>query len=63
MKKISEFSEHKYAVSVMYNPITDVIISGSQDKALNMWSWKDGKKIKRLENAHSDIIREIALVE
>lgn len=46
-KKISEFSQHKYAVSVFYNPITDTIVSGSQDKALNMWSWRDGKLIKR----------------
>lgn len=41
-------AEHKYAVSVFYNPITDLIISGSQDKAINLWSWKDGKKIKRI---------------
>lgn len=46
-KKVSTFSEHKYAVSVFYNSITDTIISGSQDKALNMWAWRDGKKIKR----------------
>lgn len=45
--KISTYSEHKYAVSVFYNPLNDTIISGSQDKALNMWSWRDGKKLKR----------------
>jgi hypothetical protein len=28
-----------------------------------MWNWKDGKKIKRYENAHNDIIREISIVE
>jgi WD40 repeat protein len=61
-KKTAEFTQHKYAVSVFYNPITDTIISGSQDKALNMWSWKDSKLIKRHENAHNDIIREISLV-
>ena len=32
----------------MYNPLTDQIISGSQDKALNSWNWKTGKVIKRI---------------
>jgi WD40 repeat protein len=55
--KIAEFSEHKYAVTVFYNSLTDTVVSGSQDKALNLWSWKNGNKIKRVENAHNDIIR------
>lgn len=41
----------------MYNTLNDQIISASQDKALNAWSWKDGKKIIRKENVHGDIIR------
>lgn len=46
-KQIAEYGEHKYAVSVYYNSLNDTIISGSQDKSLNMWSWSNGKKIKR----------------
>lgn len=38
-------------------------MSGSQDKALNVWDWKTGYKIKRIENAHSDIVREISEIE
>ena len=55
--KVSQYKQHKYAVSVYYNSMNDTIISGSQDKALNMWQWQDGKKLKRHENAHNDIIR------
>lgn len=61
-KKVSEFANHKYAVSVFYNKLNDSIISGSQDKALTSWSWRDGKQIKRVEGAHGDIIREITQV-
>lgn len=39
------------------------MVSGSQDKALNVWDWKTGYKIKRIENAHSDIVREISEIE
>lgn len=35
-------------------------MSGSQDKALASWSWRDGKLKKRKEGAHNDIIREIS---
>lgn len=47
-KKITEFAEHKYAVSVFYNATNDSIVSGSQDKALNLWNWRTGQKIKRV---------------
>jgi phospholipase A-2-activating protein len=56
-KAISEYSQHKHAVTVYYNQTTDQVISGSQDKALNLWDWRTGKKIKRVEAAHDDIIR------
>lgn len=46
-----------HAVAVYHNKMNDTIVSGSQDKALNVWNWRDGKKIKRLEKAHGDIIR------
>lgn len=62
-KKVSEYAEHKYAVSVFYNQTTGHVISGSQDKALNVWDWKTGSKIRRVDNAHGDIIREIADVD
>lgn len=61
--KLSEFSEHKYAVSVFYNRTNDLVVSGSQDKALNLWNWHNGNKVKRIQNAHSDIIREISDVD
>jgi WD40 repeat protein len=48
---------------VHYNPANDFVVSGSQDKALNLWNWHNGNKIKRIENAHKDIIREIADVD
>lgn len=50
-------------MTVYYNQTTDQVISGSQDKALNLWDWRTGKKIKRVEAAHDDIIREIADIE
>ena len=40
-----------------------MIISGSQDGALNSWKWENGELVKRLESAHKDIIREISGVE
>ena len=60
---VAEYTNHKYAVTVYYNPLNDQIVSGSQDKALATWSWKDGKEIKRVEGAHGDIIREISYIE
>lgn len=47
-------------MTVFYNELTDEVVSGSQDKALTIWSWKDGKQKKRKEGAHNDIIREIS---
>lgn len=62
-KAITEFTNHKHAVSVHYNSLTQTVISGSQDKALNSWNWKNGTPVKRVESAHNDIIREISAVE
>ena len=62
-KKTAEYANHKYAVSVFYNPLTDLIVSGSQDKALTSWNWRDGKEVKRIQGAHNDIVREISYVE
>ncbi len=62
-KQVCEFKEHKHAVCVFYNATNNYVVSGSQDKALNLWDWHTGMKIKRTENAHSDIIREISDIE
>lgn len=62
-KPICEFKEHKHAVTVFYNRTNNYVTSGSQDKALNIWDWHTGMKIKRTENAHNDIIREISDIE
>lgn len=62
-KAISEYADHKHAVTVFYNKTSDNVVSGSQDKALNLWDWKNGSKIRRVEAAHDDIIREIADIE
>ena len=62
-KKIAEYANHKYAVTVYYNPLNDLVVSGSQDKALASWNWRDGKQAKRAEGAHGDIVREISAVE
>ena len=56
-QKICEFKEGKHAVAVFYNKINNYITSGSQDKSLNLWDRYTGMKIKRVENAHNDIIR------
>lgn len=39
MKKVAEYTNHKHAVSVHYDANTKLVISGSQDKALNSWKW------------------------
>ena len=59
-KPLAEYTQHKYAVCVFYSKSNNWVVSGSQDKALNLWDFKTGGKIKRVENAHNDIIREIA---
>jgi hypothetical protein len=45
---VSEFAEHKHAVAVFFNSATNQVVSGSQDKALNLWDWQTGKKILRV---------------
>ena len=50
-------------MAVFYNKTSGVVVSGSQDKALNLWNPQTGAQVKRIENAHNDIIREIADVE
>lgn len=46
-KQISEYTNHKHAVAVFYNELSDEVVSGSQDKALVSWNWKNGKQTKR----------------
>lgn len=46
-KQISEYANHKHAVAVYYNELADEIVSGSQDKALASWNWKNGKQTRR----------------
>lgn len=62
-KKIAEYAQGKYAVTVFYNKTSGYVVSGSQDKALCLWEPLTGTQVKRIENAHNDIIREIADVE
>ena len=62
-QQISEFSEGKHAVCVYYNRLNQYVTSGSQDKALNIWDKDTGMKMKRVENAHNEIIREIGDVD
>lgn len=47
-KNVCEYAQHKYAVSVYYSQSSNYVVSGSQDKALNLWDWKTGYKIKRI---------------
>ena len=56
-QKLCEFKEGKHAVCVFYNKVNNYITSGSQDKALNIWDRVTGMKVRRVENAHNDIIR------
>ena len=52
---------HSYAVAVLAYKM--LIITGSQDGKLHFWSMDTGKKIRTLEKAHTDIIRELTKVE
>ena len=63
LKPVCEYKEGKHATCVYFNKINHYITSGSQDKALNLWDRVTGMKIKRVENAHNDIIREIADID
>jgi len=63
LKPVCEFKEGKHAVCVHFNRINHYITSGSQDKALSLWDRVTAMKIKRVENAHNDIIREIADID
>lgn len=47
-KIVAEYGQHKHAVAVFYNRTTDQVVSGSQDKALNLWDWRNGAKYKRV---------------
>jgi WD40 repeat protein len=53
--KLLTLSGHQHAVTVQV--FNNYVITGSQDKALNLWDLTTGKLIKRLQNAHDDIIR------
>ena len=56
---IKKLEGHAYAVTVLALPNGNYV-TGSQDKALNFWD-KNGVKINSIENAHSDIIRDIII--
>ena len=43
--------------------VGNFVITGSQDKALNLWDLTNGKLVKKVAGAHEDIVREISLVE
>ena len=52
---------HRHAVAVLaYNSLA---ITGSQDGNLHFWSLETGKKVKSIDKAHKDIIRELTKVE
>ena len=52
---------HSHAVAVLI--YKQVGITGSQDGKLHFWNMETGKKIRTLEKAHTDIIRELTKVE
>ena len=56
---IRKLEGHAYAVTVLALPNGN-FVTGSQDKVLNFWD-KNGNKITSIENAHSDIIRDIII--
>ena len=56
---ICKLTGHTYAVSVLALPNGNYV-TGSQDKTLNFWD-KNGVQISSVENAHSDIIRDIII--
>ncbi len=47
-KPLVEYNEHKHGVAVYYSKANNWVVSGSQDKALNVWDYKTGAKIKRI---------------
>lgn len=53
---------HTHAVTVLAIGASNLIITGSQDGNINIWEASTGKLLKKKERAHSDIVREIALV-
>lgn len=53
--KLLTLSGHQHAVAVQV--VGNTVITGSQDKALNIWELATGKRIKRQTDAHDDIIR------
>lgn len=54
-QKLLTFSGHQHAVAVL--AVNNFVITGSQDKALNLWDLTTGKLVKKSANAHDDIIR------
>ena len=55
------FEGHSHAVAVLaYNSLA---ITGSQDGTLHFWSLETGKKVRSIDKAHKDIIRELTKVE
>lgn len=59
-QKLLTLSGHQHAVAVLV--VNNCVITGSQDKSLNLWELATGKLVKKFPNAHDDIIREIALI-
>jgi len=41
----------------------DLIITGSQDKNLNLWELSTGRRTTIVKEAHTDVIRSLAFVE
>ena len=54
-------SAGSHAVTVAVDPTSDLIITGSQDKALRWWSatHTNDQFVREIKNAHDDIVRSI----
>ena len=54
-------AHNDYIIGLDYNKSIDVIVSGSHDKAIKLWSGKNGSLIIEKQNAHN-VIQNICLV-
>lgn len=56
-KEVLKLEGHSHAVSVLGVVQLDLIVTGSQDKCLNFWRLSTGELIRKIKDAHNDIIR------
>jgi len=48
---------HSHAVAVLAVEPLDLIITGSQDKNVNLWELSTGRRTTIIKEAHKDVIR------